>query len=707
MKMVNRARVGRASAEFLVVAALALAAALPAQGVERGPQRTGSAAPMGADSEARVIVKFKSDSNLMRIQAARSAGAYGVSAQQAEAAGPQQAQALSMRLGVALRDGRSLGARSQLVLAKGVSAADLAARLAAQSDVEYAVVDGRMRVLAAPNDPFYGAGQATTPVVGQWYLRAPDSATIASKTSVVAAINAAAAWAITGGKSSVVIAVLDTGVRLDHPDLVGKLLPGYDFVSNSATANDGDGRDADPTDPGDGVVAADIGVIAGCTTSADIAKSSWHGTQTAGLIGAATNNSVGMASVGRDVMVLPVRVLGRCGGFDSDIQDALKWSAGIAVNGVPANPNPARIINLSLGSAATCSPAYADVFQQIAAKGVVVVASAGNDGLSVGSPANCANVIAVGGVRHAGTKVGYSDLGTQIAISAPAGNCVNDAGAGSCLYPLLTTSNSGTLAAGANSYTDGDTHFTVGTSFSAPLVSGTVGLMLSVNSTLTPAQTLTALQASARAFPSSGAPPIQLVTGGPLVAISACTAPTSTAQNSECYCTTSTCGAGLLDAGAAVALVAHVSARITVASTAVVAGVPVSLSGASSRSADNLSIASYQWAVTSGGAIGTLSSATNASSATLTTSGAGTVIVSLTVTDSVGKTDTSSTTLTVSPAVVPVPVPPVPPVPGLPTPSGGGGSMAPGLLLGCLAAVFGVFAVAPRRRARSTTTGRR
>ena len=705
MKMVFRTRVSRLSAGLIAAATLALATAPPAQGVERSPTRVAALAPVGADSgaqtEARVIVKFKAESNLMRIQAALPSGADGVGAASGAAgAGPQQAQALSRRLGVVLRDGRSLGARSQLVLAKGIGSADLAARLAAQSDVEYAVVDGRMRSLSVPNDPLYAAGQATTPAVGQWYLRAPDSAAIASASTVVASINAEAAWAITSGKASVVVAVLDTGVRPEHPDLAGKLLPGYDFISNAGTANDGDGRDADPTDPGDGVTTADLGVVNGCKTSADISNSSWHGTQTAGLIGAATNNNLGMAGAGRDVMVLPVRVLGKCGGFDSDIQDALKWAAGIAVSGVPANPNPAKVINLSLGSAATCSQAYADVFQQVAARGVVVVASAGNDGLSVGSPANCANVIAVGGVRHAGTKVGYSDLGAQIDISAPAGNCVNDTG--TCLYPLLTTGNSGALTAGTSIYTDGDTHLTVGTSFASPLVAGTVALMFSVNSTLTPAQTLAALQASARTFPSSGAPPVQLVTGGPMVAVAACNAPTSTAQNSECYCSTSTCGAGLLDAGAAVALVAKVTANITVVSSAVVAGVPVSLNGSSSRSADNLSIASYLWTVTSGSAIGKLSSATNASTATLATTGAGAVTVSLTVTDSAGKTDTASTSLTVSAAVTPV-TPVTPGQPGLPTPSGGGGALSAGWLLGCLAAVFGVFAVKPRRVAGRST----
>ena len=697
MKMVFRTRVGRMSAELFAVAALALTAALPAQSVERGPQRAVAGAPndavTGAEGDARVIVKFKASSNLMRMQAAHPSGADGVPAYGAstlQIAGPQQAQALSTRLGVTLRDGRPLGSRSQLVLADGLSSAALAARLAAQSDVEYAVVDGRMRTLAAPNDPRYGAGQTATPVVGQWYLRVP-SAMIASPTSLVSAINAEAAWAITTGKSSVVVAVIDTGVRPEHPDLAGKLLPGYDFISNVATANDSNGREADATDPGDGVTAADIGVAPGCRSNSDIAKSSWHGTQTAGLIAAATNNGVGMAGVGRNVMVLPVRVLGKCGGFDSDIQDALKWAAGITVAGAPVNPNPARIINLSLGAAAICSAAYVDVFQLIASRGVVVIAAAGNDGLSVGSPANCPNVIAVGGVRHAGTKVGYSDLGPEIAISAPAGNCVNVTG--TCLYPLLTTSNSGVIGPLDSIFTDGDNVITVGTSFSAPLVSGTVGLMMSVNSALSPAQVLAALRTSARSFPTSGAAPVQLVTNGPFVPVANCTAPTSTAQSSECYCTTSTCGAGLLDAGAAVALVAHVSAQITVASTAVVAGVPVSLIGTSSRAADGLTVASYSWAVTHGATTATFNGPTNASTATLVTTGAGSVTVSLTVTDSAGQTDTTSKILTVSASSAPV----------NPDQSSGGGAMGPVWLFGWLAALLGVFAVTPRGIAARST----
>ena len=675
----------RACASLIGWAALCACAAAgtaPALGAERGPARASAVGnPAGRaarDTEARVIVKFKADSGLMRALAARTALGAG-----SEADGPQQAQSLSARLGLALRDGRVMGPHAQLVHAAGMRSQDLAARLAAQADVEYAVVDERMRIQAAPNDPLYGAGQATTPAVGQWYLRAPNSNRIVDASSVLSAINIEPAWAITAGKRSVVVAVLDTGVRADHPDLASKLLAGYDFVTDAGAANDGGGRDADPTDPGDGVTAADVGVVRGCVAS-DVGSSSWHGTQTAGLIGAATNNAVGMAGVGRDVMVLPVRVLGKCGGDTSDILDALKWAAGIPVAGVAANPFPANVINLSLGSTAACSAAYIDVFQQVAAKGVVVVAAAGNDGLAVGSPANCPNVIAVGGVRHAGTKVGYSDLGPQIALSAPAGNCVNQNG--TCLFPLLTTSNNGTQGPGASIFTDGDTRASLGTSFSSPLVAGTVALMFSANRTLTPAQALAALKGTARSFPSTGAD----------AAVKACVAPTAVAQGSECYCTTSTCGAGLLDAGAAVAAVAKLTANIALASTSVVVGAPVALDGSSSNTLAGRTITGYQWAITDGAAVAGFSSATNAATANLATSAAGSVTISLTVTDSAGQTDTTTATLAVGRPVpiVPPPVPVDPPAAS----SGGGGAMELGWLLGWLASVIGVYAVTPRPR---------
>ncbi len=625
---------------------------------ERGPLRRAPLVQV-AETEARVIVKFKADSSMMRALAAS-----------ANAARPMQAQALSTRLGLEMSDGHALGPRTQVITAKGIGSRELAARLAAQGDVEYAEVDERMRAMAAPNDPRYLT--SPSPVAGQWYLRAPNA-------TLVSAVNAEAAWDITTGRSAVVVAVLDTGIRGDHPDLAGKLLPGYDFISNSLNANDGDGRDADPSDPGDWVDAADVGVVPGCANE-DIGDSIWHGTQTSGLIGAATNNGIGMAGIGRDVRILPVRVLGKCGGLSSDIQAAMLWSAGLAVSGVPTNPNPAKVINLSLGSAsATCSQSYQDAVNAVVAAGVVVVAAAGNEGLTVGSPANCTGVIGVAGLRHTGTKVGYSNLGAKASISAPAGNCFNSAGA--CLYPLLTTTNSGTQGPVANTYTDGINDLTLGTSFSAPLVSGTAALMISANPALSPAQVLAALKSTARAFPSTGADP----------GVQACTTPTSTAQNSECYCTTSTCGAGMLDAGAAVAAVAVVTANIAVASSAVVVGDVVALNGTQSRASGTASIADYLWEVTSGSAA--ITSATNASSATLVASAAGTVVVSLTVTDSAGRQASTNTTLTVSAS-------PGTPVTPAPTSGGGGGGGALNLewLLTLVASTLALHLAARRQR---------
>ena len=237
------------------------------------------------DSTARVIVRYRQDSALMRSHGGDTR--------------PRHAATLARRLGLGLQDGRAMAPRMQALRGKGLSSEALAARLAAQPDVEWAVVDGRKYATAMPNDPLLADNQTTTtPVVGQWYLRAPDSA-------IVSAINAVGAWDISTGSSSVTVAILDTGVRFDHPDFQNadgssKLYPGFDFVSSTTAGNDGNGRDSDASDPGDP-----------CATGRSTTPSSWHGTQTAGIVGAATNNGIGMAGVGRDVRVLPLREIGR------------------------------------------------------------------------------------------------------------------------------------------------------------------------------------------------------------------------------------------------------------------------------------------------------------------------------------------------------------------------------------------------------------
>ncbi|HEY6352863.1 MAG TPA: S8 family peptidase, partial [Burkholderiaceae bacterium] len=563
---------------------------------------------------ARVIVKYKTDGALMREGA--------LSARDPDRVVVQHADRMSQRLGIALRDGRMIAPRTQVLRASDMSSAALVARLQADPDVEYAEVDERVYIAAAPNDPRYAGGQppSITPTVGQWYLRAPD-------TTIVSAINAEAAWNTTKGSPAIVVADLDTGVRPDHPDLVGKLVPGYDFVSADAdgsftSSNDGSGRDTDASDPGDWVTQAesDNGPLQGCL----VGDSSWHGTQTAALIGAATDNGVGMASVGRNVRVMPVRVLGKCGGFMSDVVAGMYWAAGINIPSTfgtgPANPFPAKVLNMSLGSATTtCGTTYQTAVSAVNSAGASVVISAGNDaGLAVGQPANCAGAIGVGGLRQIGTKVGFSDVGPQISISAPAGNCVNTLQSDPCLYPILTATNTGTTTPATNTFSD-SFNISVGTSFSAPLVSGTAALMLSVNPTLTPSQVRSMLQATARAFPTTGG------TAGTV----ACVPPTTTQQR-ECYCTTGTCGAGMLDAHAAVSAVPAPSAAQALAFATPVAPVPgdtVTLDGSTSVPASGKTISTYQWTMVNNGGIAALGATTNAATATVTTNGGGTFTV--------------------------------------------------------------------------------
>lgn len=437
------------------------------------------------------------------------------------------------------------GSLSLLQLDEAQSGPQLAATLSAlRSDpaVELAVPDERVKAHAyVPNDPLYSS---------QWYLRA----------TLPSAIRAHEAWDLTRGTPDMIVAVVDSGVRLDHPDLAGRLLPGWDFISTSVVGNDGDGWDADPSDPGDFITSADLdtpdfprGKCGGGPGLDQPMESSWHGTRVAGIIAAIGDNSAGIAGTAFNVQILPVRVLGKCGGYISDVISGMYWAAGLAPPPPylqpplpPVNNTPARVINVSLGSESSCSASavYRTAVQQITAHGALIVASAGNAGSGVDSPASCPGALAVAGLRHAGTKVGYSNLGPEVSIAAPAGNCINVAPGSPCLFALNTTTNLGTHGPQANGYTSGTVQPTLGTSFSAPLVAGTAALMLSVNPDLTPAQIISLLRSTARPFPATSdttpQPP-------------ACVSPTQKPlQDTECICTAAFCGAGMLDAHAAV-----------------------------------------------------------------------------------------------------------------------------------------------------------
>lgn len=331
------------------------------------------------------------------------------------------------------------------------------------ASVEYAEPDRILTPMAIPNDAMYAQQWAYSDVVG--------------------GMNLPQAWDQSTGKG-VVVAVLDTGVR-PHADLAANLLKGYDFIIDTKVSNDGGGRDADATDPGDGTTA---GL---CYSGSPASRSSWHGTHVAGSIAAVTNNGSGVAGVAFGAKVLPVRVLGRCGGYTSDIADGIVWAAGGTVRGVPANVTPARVINLSLGGSGACDMTTQNAINLARAKGAVVVVAAGNANADASqfTPASCAGVVTVAATHKWGGKASYSNFGAKVTVAAPGG----DGSAG-----ILSTLNAGATAPAADSYAA-----YMGTSMATPHVSGVVALMLAAKPGLTPDQVSNFLKSSARAFPQS------------------------------------------------------------------------------------------------------------------------------------------------------------------------------------------------------------
>ncbi|WP_425530384.1 S8 family peptidase [Xanthomonas campestris] len=253
-------------------------------------------------------------------------------------------------------------------------------------------------------------------------------------------------------------------------------------MSDATTARDGNGRDSNAADEGDWYAANE------CGAGIPAASSSWHGTHVAGTVAAVTNNTTGVAGTAYGAKVVPVRVLGKCGGSLSDIADAIVWASGGTVSGIPANANPAEVINMSLGGGGSCSTTMQNAINGAVSRGTTVVVAAGNDASNVSGslPANCANVIAVAATTSAGAKASYSNFGTGIDVSAP----------GSA---ILSTLNSGTTTPGSASYASYN-----GTSMASPHVAGVVALVQSVAPTaLTPAAVETLLKNTARALPGA------------------------------------------------------------------------------------------------------------------------------------------------------------------------------------------------------------
>lgn len=327
--------------------------------------------------------------------------------------------------------------------------------------VEYVELDAIMQHQFVPNDTSYSTSQ--------WhYFEATGG------------INLPLAWDITAG-TGVRVAVLDTGVT-NHPDLNANIVGGYDFISDTNISNDGNSRDANPSDPGDGLA------INTCISPPGGQKnSSWHGTHVAGTIAAVTNNGAGVAGVAFGAKLVPIRVLGRCGGLLNDIAEAIIWAAGGAVKGVPTNPNPAKIINMSLGGAGACGPTYQAAIDKARTLGALIVVAAGNnnENVDLSRPANCNGVLAVAATKRSGSKASFSNFGARVGIAAP----------GELVY---STFNTGLLSPSSPSYGSYS-----GTSMATPHVAGVAALVWAQNPTFTADQVISRLKTTARAFPGT------------------------------------------------------------------------------------------------------------------------------------------------------------------------------------------------------------
>lgn len=339
-------------------------------------------------------------------------------------------------------------------------------------NIEYVALNKIRRHTLVPTDPYYNNYL--------WSL----------KNSSPHGVKAETAWNTSAG-AGVVVAVVDSGYR-PHEDMVGKILPGYDFITHPNISWDDDhpsttnSRDSDAKDPGDWIQAR------GCDGEFPIEDSpnSWHGSHVAGTVAAVANNSKGIVGLAYKAKILPVRVLGTCGGADADIIDGIVWAAGGSVPNVTNNPNPAKIINLSLGGQEdNCPSTYQQAINTARNLGAIVVVAAGNSEEDAAdfTPANCAGVITVGASNVNGKKAGFSNFGSVVDLSAPG-------------VDIVSTVNANRWSIGAdNAYRNYD-----GTSMATPHVSAALALMLSVNPRMSVDQAEAYIKKSVRPFdPSS------------------------------------------------------------------------------------------------------------------------------------------------------------------------------------------------------------
>lgn len=275
-----------------------------------------------------------------------------------------------------------------------------------------------------------------------------------------------------GNQTQIIVAIVDSGMLLDHEDY--RTLPGYDFVHDPAIGNDGDGRDSDPTDPGDWVNQADI-MLDQVADNCQITDSKWHGTAIAGLIGALSENQLGVAGGTSFASLLPVRVTGKCGGYVNDLIDGIRWAAGLTVAGAPTNPTPARIINLSVGFPGKCSSRLQSTIDDATNAGAILVTAATNNAVSLDthpySPATCKNVLSIGAALRNGLLADYSAYGTDVFLLGPGGTAADG---------IVSTDNTGSQQADQQS----GYGYHYGTSLAAAHVSAALATLLSIDPTL-------------------------------------------------------------------------------------------------------------------------------------------------------------------------------------------------------------------------------
>jgi len=461
----------------------------PAFAYVKNTKKTNDTNSQAEQNLNQLIIKYRNEAN-NSLEMASTGSAKGSLTQVMN-------QRLSKIQGVAQSFGANMTVKRQIVTGGWVFRSDvalkpaqmraLASKLAkSDSSIEYAEPDYIRHAMYVPTDPLYTSAQ--------WDLQASSSQP--------GALNMPAAWDIATGKN-MVVAVIDTGYR-PHPDLVANLVPsqdgianhyGYNFISDPVTARitppsgvtSARGWDAldqgDWTDPNDTICPSQFG-----------SNSSWHGTHVAGTI-AALANGVGVIGVAPSAKVLPLRALGKCGGNDSDIADAVAWAAGMHVNGIPDNTTRANVINLSLGGQGFCTNTTANTFKQVMYLGTVVVVAAGNESIDakISSPANCPGVITVASSNILGGRSSYSNYGGTVTVAAPGGGFTSAA-------DVITS----TLPTGATTSTDDTTYGTMaGTSQATPHVAGVAALMLSVNPKLTPARVKQLLVNTARPTPAN------------------------------------------------------------------------------------------------------------------------------------------------------------------------------------------------------------